>query len=528
MDRKATEAQILDAFNNPDFYPHPVEEIRRTETHTAWVFLTGEKAYKIKKPVNFGFLDFSTLDKRKEFCDKEVDLNRELSELYLGVEPVTLDSDGSLKLGADGDAVEYAVVMKELPQESMMSGLLAQNKVDYEVIDALAAETAGFHKQARTSAQITTQGSLDSVRFNWEENFVQTESVKDVTIPAQDFDFISEQVERFLGKYTAEFKARETQGFIKYCHGDLHSGNIFVHQGKIHIFDRIEFNLRFACSDVAADLAFMTMDLDFHGKRNLADFLLDRYLDETGDYGLLRFHDFFRCYRAYVRGKVIGFQLGQNPPNPVEIKQRARAYFDLAKLYASTLFAKPKLVVFYGLPGTGKSLMASRTRDWTNAVHIRSDVVRRVLAGVSLNEHHYAKFGADLYSPEMSARVYDALKDKAVKYLSQGQSLILDATYSKQAERTELTHAVKDLGDVYFIKCEAGDAKVKGWIEQRKATDMQSDATWDIYLAMKQRFEAPPADALPSIYHVLTTGEAPQKMDKSVSKIIQNLPKKGE
>lgn len=511
------EKKILAAFSNPEFYSHEVKTVRRAETHTAWVFLTGKRAYKIKKPVNFGFLDFSTLEKRKRFCEREIELNSELSDLYLGIEPITLDEKDNLKLGGNGEVVEYAVVMKELPQEAMMSHLLAENKIGYGVIDKLAKETARFHKKARTSDEITKEGSLDSVRFNWEENFSQTEDVKGVTISAQDFDFIKQKIERFLIENEKKIRKREQEDHIRYCHGDLHSGNIFVHEGKIHIFDRIEFNLRFACSDTAADLAFMTMDLDFHGKRNLSDFFLDRYLDETGDYELLRFHNFFRCYRAYVRGKVIGFQLNQNPPDPETIKKRASAYFDLAKLYASTLFAKPQLIVFYGLPGTGKSLMASRTRNWSNAVHIRSDLIRRVLAGLSLDEHHYASFGKDLYSPEMSRRVYETLKGKARTYLAQNQSLIIDATYGRQKERAELKETGEKLeAEVHFIRCEASDEKVKGWIEQRKESDKQSDATWEIYTKMKDKFEL--EGTLP--HHVLRMGRELREMDADVRRFL--------
>jgi aminoglycoside phosphotransferase family enzyme/predicted kinase len=512
------EEKILEAFSKPGFYPHDVGTIRRAETHTAWVFLTGERAYKIKKPVNFGFLDFSTLDRRKTFCEREVQLNSEISDLYLGVEPVRLDADGDIHLGGEGNQIiEYAVVMKELPQEAMMSHLLARDEVGYEIINKLAKETAAFHKNAKTSPEITRQGSLESVRFNWEENFSQTQDVRDVTISSGDFDFIKNKVEGFITENEGEFRKREADGMIKYCHGDLHSGNIFVHNGKIHIFDRIEFNLRFACSDTAADLAFMTMDLDFHGKRNLSDFLLDRYLDHNGDYELLRFHDFFRCYRAYVRGKVIGFQLSQNPENPEEIAQRAKAYFDLARLYASTLSSRPRLMVFYGLPGTGKSLMASRTRDWTNAVHIRSDVVRRVLARVSLDNHHYAAFGKDLYSPETSSKVYESLKDKARAYLVNKQSLIIDATYSREADRAALSRIGEELGaEVDFLRCEATDEQVKNWIEQRRAKDLQSDATWEIYTRMKSSFEFRKG----SNYHILKTGRDPEDMDKDVHRFL--------
>lgn len=509
--------EVLDAMSKPGFYPHKVREIRKAETHTAWVFLTGSKAYKLKKPVNFGFLDFSTLDKRKEFCEKEVKLNRLLSDLYIGVEPITRDEDGRLVISGNGEPLEYIVVMKELPQESLMSSLLKNDKIDYHTIDGLAKEIAKFHKSAETSEEITKEGSLENVRFNWEENFQQTENVKDITLSSERFESIRKNVFRFLENKKEDFRKREKEGFIKYCHGDLHSGNIFIYEDKIHIFDRIEFNMRFACSDTAADLAFMTMDLDFHSKRELSDFLLMRYLDITQDYSLLKFHDFFRCYRAYVRGKVIGFQLSQNPRDAQEIKRRASAYFDSAELYASTLFSKPRLIVFYGLPGTGKTYLASRTRDWTNAIHIRADVVRRVIAGVSLDEHHYAGFGSDLYSAEISKRVYDYLARQVKLYLSQGQSLIIDATCHKEKNRLELKKAADELGvESFFIRTDAAPEKVREWIEKRKTSDLLSDATLEIYSEMKNKFE--PEGSFP--YSTIVTGRAPQEMDSDIKKMI--------
>lgn len=506
---------------NPGFYPHKTNDVRKAETHTAWVFLTGSHAYKVKKPVNFGFLDFSTLEKRKEFCEKEVNLNKQLSDLYLRVDTITREKDGSLALSGDGETVEYVVVMKELPQEALMSTLLAKGKVNYAVVDGLAQEIARFHGSAPTSEEITREGALESVRFNWEENFLQTEGVRDVTLSKKTFDDIKDAVNEFIHDKEDDFRQREAAGMIKYCHGDLHSGNIFIHDGKINIFDRIEFNLRFACSDTAADLAFMTMDLDFHGRRDLADFLLMRYLDASGDYGILKFHDFFRCYRAYVRGKVIGFQLGQNPENPEEIKSRASAYFDLARLYASSLSSKthkPRLIVFYGLPGTGKTYLAARTRDWTNTAHVRSDIIRRVLADASLDEHHYAGFGADLYTAEMSKKVYDYLRSQAKAYLSQNQSLIVDATFHKEKDRVEMKKVADDLGvDVHFIRCQASDEKVKEWIERRKGIDLQSDATWEIYERMKTSFE--PEGSFP--HEIIVTGRDPGQMDADVRRILE-------
>lgn len=243
---------IVKEFETPQIYPHPVKYIKKIETHCSWVFLTGEYAYKIKKPVNYGFLDFSTADKRKYYTVREYELNRELSpEIYLGVVKIGF-KDGKLNLQGEGDILEYALKMKEMPQESIMRNLLQKDMVSLKEVHRLIEKIASFHEKAETSGEIKKEGSLATVKFNWRENFDQTEGFIDVTIDGTTYHKVKQIIENFMESQQELFIKREEEGKIRFCHGDLHSGNIFIYEGIPYIFDRIEFNLRFACSDTAA------------------------------------------------------------------------------------------------------------------------------------------------------------------------------------------------------------------------------------------------------------------------------------
>jgi len=311
------------------------------QTHISYIFLTGRFAYKIKKPVNFGFLDFTTLDKRKFYCEEEVRLNRRLCEdMYLGVFPIT-SFKGSIKVNGSGNIVEYTVKMKELPQEALMSELLKKGKVSSSVIDEIARILSDFHKKAETSKEIEKYGSIDIVKFNWDENFSQTRSFIGKTIHQKDFYFIRNMVRSFLKSRRDLFELRIKEGKIRECHGDLHSGNIFVTDDRIYIYDAIEFNKRFRYSDVASDVAFLLMDLEFLGRNDLSDILLNRYLEYSGEKeDFLEVLPFYKCYRAYVRGKVTSFKI--NDPNisseeKGESMRMAERYFKMSREYAEQM-----------------------------------------------------------------------------------------------------------------------------------------------------------------------------------------------
>jgi aminoglycoside phosphotransferase family enzyme len=330
--------QVVEALMKPEAYDEEAGHIEMIQTHISFVFLTGRFVYKVKKAVDLGFLDFTTLEKRRFFCEKELQLNRRLcGDMYL--EAVPINRSSVIKIKGEGETVEYAVKMKQMPQEKMMSKLLEENKVDDRLVDRIAKIVANFHSNAEISRRISEFGSLAVVETNWKENFEQTEEFVGKTISMKDFKLIRERVEDFMKRNASFFEKRMAEGRVRDCHGDIHSGNIFV-TDKVYIFDAIEFNERFRYSDVAADVAFLSMDLDFRERSDLSDFFVERYVKYSGDQELAKLLPFYKCYRAYVRGKVTSFKL-EDPSVDYEEKriamEEAKAYFKLASTYAKTL-----------------------------------------------------------------------------------------------------------------------------------------------------------------------------------------------
>ena len=332
------QSQIVEALMEPQAYDEQPGHIEVVQTHISYVFLTKNFVYKVKKAVNFGFLDFSTLEKRRFFCEKELELNRRLcGDMYIEVAPI--NKSKIIKINGEGETVEYALKMKRMPQEKIMTKLLEENRVDEKLIDKIAKIITDFHSKAETNQQISEFGSLKIIKTNWDENFEQTRNVIGKTVSSSDFQLMFEKIGNFMQKNQALLEKRIADGRVRDCHGDIHSGNIFV-TDRVYIFDAIEFNERFRYSDVAADMGFLAMDLDFKGRADLSEFFVRKYVAYSGDEELLKLLPFYKCYRAYVRGKVVGFKLSD--PNVCdkekqEAAQEAKAYFKLAATYAKNL-----------------------------------------------------------------------------------------------------------------------------------------------------------------------------------------------
>jgi uncharacterized protein len=333
-----TQNKVVDALLKPASYPEETSKIELIQTHISFVFITDNFVYKVKKAVNFGFLDFSTLEKRHLYCQKELELNRRLCpQIYLEVVPINHST--KVKIKGEGEAIEYALKMKRLPQERIMTLLLKEGKVDKITIADLAKVVSQFHSKAQTNPEISQFGSLRIVKTNWDENFSQTTKYIEQTIRKEDFQFIQTKINSFIENNESLFKDRIINKRIRDCHGDLHSGNIFI-TNQVCIFDAIEFNDRFRYSDVAADVAFLAMDLDFQNRPDLSDYFIERYLEYSKDEQLTQLLSFYKCYRAYVRGKVISFKL--DDPNIKQVEKvsaikEAQAYFKLAKEYTKKI-----------------------------------------------------------------------------------------------------------------------------------------------------------------------------------------------
>lgn len=503
--------QIIKSFFKKDFYPHPVKYIEKKETHTSWVFLTGDFAYKIKKPVNFGFLDFSTLKKRRYYCLRELKLNKEFSpSIYLDI--VKIKNDNGRINFSKGRIVEYAVKMKEIPQQSIMKNLIKENKVSLQDIYNLAKVIVSAHQKAKQNKKIEKYGKIKTIRFNWEENFSQTKPYIGRTINENTFYLIKDGITSFMEENKKIFLKRLVEKRIKLCHGDLHTGNIFIYKNTPYLFDRIEFNLRFACSDVAADIAFLLMDLEFQGKKYFSDFLLSVYLDKTGDYELLTLLDFYKCYRAYVRGKVEGFLFSETMEE--KIKKEAELYFALAKKYIESVKKEPRIVIVAGLPGTGKSTVGEIIAETINGVMLRSDVERRKLFGLRLDTHFYRGFGEDIYSPENTKKVYASLHETADNLLRYGKSVVIDATYSNK----NYLEKIKELAEKNNVKlevfiCTAKEDDIRERLKKENRESV-SDATWEIYLAMKKRY-------IPPRGKIINTSSDVKEVKKRLKKVLK-------
>ncbi len=330
--------QVVEALMKPEAYEEEPGRIELMQTHISFVFLTRNFVYKVKKAVDLGFLNFTTLEKRRFFCEKELELNRRLcGDMYLEVVPI--NRSNVIKIKGEGEAVEYAVKMKRMPQEKMMSKLLEENKVGDRLVDRIAKIIAVFHSKAETNRKINEFGSLAIIETNWKENFEQTREFVGKTISMKNFKLIRERIGGFMERNVPFFMKRVTEDRVRDCHGDIHSGNIFA-TDRIYIFDAIEFNERFRYSDVASDVAFLAMDLDFKERADLSNFFVKRYVEYSGDQELTKLLPFYKCYRAYVRGKVVSFKL-KDPRVGGEEKsaamKEAKTYFKLASTYAKTL-----------------------------------------------------------------------------------------------------------------------------------------------------------------------------------------------
>ncbi len=334
---------LVEAMQKEEFYPHHPAEVRMVQTHISWVFLADELVYKVKKPVNYGFLDFSTLEKRLFYCREEVRLNSRLSkEIYLGVVPLILEQD-RWRLGKEEEieeAKEYAVLMKRIPDDRLLNNLISENDVPSNAMETIARTVAEFHSKAERSQEIAAFGMPEAFKVNTDENFAQTEEFVGTSISKEAFELIKEKTNAFYEKKGYLMEKRAKEGKVVDCHGDLHSQHICLWEHKVIIFDCIEFNQRFRYGDVASEVAFLAMDLQFLMQDRLSKEFVEHYIRFSGDREIEEILPFYLCYRAYVRGKVESFRIN-DPHTPFSERMnallRAQRYFFLAEEYAKRM-----------------------------------------------------------------------------------------------------------------------------------------------------------------------------------------------
>jgi hypothetical protein len=486
--------RLIEAMKRPDFYPHKPVEVEFIETHISYIFLAGDLVYKVKKPVKFDFLDFTSVKKRKFYCEEEIRLNRRLApNTYMDVVAISLDARGNITLDKGVEVVDYAVLMKKLPVDRMLKTLLSQGLADEKTMDNLAEKIAAFHRRAQTGGHIDEMGNIENIRHNSEENFAETINQINVTIPGYQYNFIKDYAEKFLNENESLFEKRIADHKIRDCHGDLHLEHICV-ADEIIIFDCIEFNERFRCGDVVEDVAFLTMDIDFNGYSHYADAFIESYTKYSGDTNLPTLLNFYRCYYAYVRGKVTGFRLDQKELQENEreqITKNAARYFDLAYTYAARL-DKPVLILTAGLMGSGKSYQARKLAERLGAEIIRTDLLRKELFNIKPTERRYEDFGQGIYSNDISRIIYDKAYDLAAQKIKQGKAVIIDASFKRLAQRQKAMEMAHNLGVRYYIlECICSDEITRKRLERRiQENDNASDGRWELFQEQKNDFDA--------------------------------------
>lgn len=510
---------LISALLDPAAYPEPTKKVDLRQTHISYLFFTPRFVYKVKKPVNLGFLDFSTLKKRRHYCEEEVRLNKRCApEVYLGVVGIGFEK-GRAIIGAK-KPVEFAVKMKRLDSNTILEQVIKNRKATAAMIQKTGVAIAAFHDRAAKGRHISGFGSISIIRKNTAENFTQSIPFVGRCITARNWRNVKSYTNDFLLNNKALFASRIGDGFIRDCHGDIHAEHVSLIRGNgVAIIDCIEFNERFRYSDTISDIAFLSMDMDYLNRHDLARTLEAAYLKKTGDENGGQLLDFYKCYRAYVRGKVSAFK-SKEPE--VSAKERhgawidARIHFNLSGLYASGGF-RPKTVLVRGLSGTGKSTLASSLAIAANLEHISSDEVRKDLAGIPRMKRVKAAFGKGIYSEGFTEKTYAAMMKKAGEYLKQGRSVVLDATFAKVGfiEAAKEAASMKN-ASFLLIECVADDETARKLILKRGAEQSSSDADWRIYQRQKGSFEQT------SIPRIISQANRPlqENLDAAIRKIF--------
>jgi aminoglycoside phosphotransferase family enzyme/predicted kinase len=485
---------VIDFLHDPRSYGHAAEPFEVRQTHISWVFLAGPYAYKLKKAVSLGFLDYSTPRLRRHFCEEEVRLNRRLAPgIYLGVVSLR-ERDGKLQIGEDGNGreVDTVVLMQRLPEEAMLSKLVEKGRAGDEHIDALARRLASFYRHAPRPPPEKGFGTPAALRRDLLENFEQTASVRPEVLPPGRLDAIRSGQLSFLTLREELFERRVAEAWIVEGHGDLRAEHV-AFLPECVVVDCIEFNERFRSIDVASDIAFLVMDLEFLKVPRLGERLVERYVASSGDAGLHELLDFYVSYRAYVRGKVDAIKLAQGNAVASEVamlEKRARRYFELAQAHV-VKFHEPLLIATGGLPGSGKSTLARALAERLGAPCLRSDEVRKELAGLPPTARRAGAFEEGIYAPEHSRRTYEALAERARRLLNEGASVVIDATCARRSERDRLLGVAQEAGaKAAFLECRAPRELLAERLERRLAAGRDpSDATPAILEAQMARYE---------------------------------------
>jgi hypothetical protein len=464
-----TPLSLAQGLRDPRAYPHPVSEVRVVETHISWVFLTGTFAYKVKKPVNLGFLDFSTLAQRRDTCADELRLNRRLAAaLYLDVVPIT-GSPESPRIGGSGEAIDYAVRMREFPQSDQLDRLIERDRIGREALERFACHLADFHRAAPRAGKRDRYGQLPEIQNPLSDSLAElitgTDTTADHAVLAALQRWCSDQA----AGLEETFRARKSAGMIRECHGDLHLANMVRWQGEILAFDCLEFSAALRWIDVINDVAFLVMDLIYRGHGDLAYRFFNAYLEATGDYDGVNVLRYYFVYRALVRARVamIRCRSGNSHSRDNDLRS-VRAHIALASRWTQP--PPPMLILMHGLSGSGKTRLSDALLPQLPAIRVRSDLERKRLHGLPALASTESAIDAGLYTSGSSVETYFRLEQAARTILAAGENVIVDAAFLQRAQRDQFARLAQALGVAFVIvECCAPAAELDRRVAARKA-----------------------------------------------------------
>ncbi len=478
---------LLQTLQNPALYDHPVSEFTLMETHISWVLLTGDYVYKIKKPVDFGFLDYSSLEQRAHFCAEEVRLNRRLApNLYLDVIPVRGSAEEPTLTG-DGPIIEYLVKTRQFRQADLLGNMQREGRLENRHIDELAGTLARFHGQIKHAGIDLPYGNPDQVHAPAAQNFEQIRPFLNDPKDLAQLEQLEQWANTTYQRLTPQLAERKAAGLVRECHGDIYLDNVTLVDGQVTLFDCIEFNEAFRWTDVMSDVAFMAMDLEDRGLTGMALRFVSGYLEQTGDYEGLAVLNYYKAYRAMVRAKVALFGLSDDSSaeEREQVMLRYRSYANLAERY--TEVPARFGILMFGLSGTGKSTLAQNLVSEVGAIRVRSDMERKRLFGSTDNQ----ALDSGLYAPERSAKTYDRLAGLAELILANGFAVIVDATHLKQAQRQQMRDAIEEqCAPCVILHCDVPMQTIEHWLDQRRREGVDpSDADMQVVEQQQQHLE---------------------------------------
>lgn len=450
---------IITALQKPDCFPHSIAEFETIETHISIVLLTGEYAYKFKKPVDFGFVDFTSLDKRRYFCEEELRLNRRLAQaIYLDV--VTVGGDISHPRFDSEPVLEYCVKMRQFPHTAELETALADDKIDATDFRRLGQTVAHFHDQAAIAEVSSKYGSLAKVQEQCAQNFQTLRDDLPGLNIGNDLSVLERWTDSQLKHYGEFIEQRRQRSHVRECHGDMHVSNMIWLDGEIQIFDCIEFNPELRWIDVINEIAFLLMDLDVRDHGTYARVFLNAYLEASGDYGGLRLLSLFKVYRSLVRAKIAYLRASQSDADATDYK-RLRDHIGLARRYVDQS-GSPALIITHGLSGSGKTTITADMIPLSGAIRVRSDVERKRLQGIAADECSHSGLGEAIYSAAHTEQTYQHLADCAGSIIASGHPALVDATFLHREQRRQFQELAHELGVPFrILDCQATEAVLR-------------------------------------------------------------------